>query len=221
MASQRFSYSQTTRRYRDEEKGRTLTEREVMSLREEFLDAAKGATVDLAEQLAESKITTATWEREMRVIVREAHVAAAALGGGGRSVMTAGDWLAVGRQLKGQYGYLGRFADEAQEMTAAGIANRAGMYVDAAVQGFERARAARHGIEGLPGYPGDGETPCLSRCRCSWVFEEADSQVSATWTLSGDDSCTGCEERAAQWAPFVIERSRQRAVAVNGNGKHE
>ena len=52
------------------------------------------------------------------------------------------------------------------------IANRSQMYMDSSREAFERGKMRAHGVLELPEYPGGGSTPCLTRCRCEWIYEE-------------------------------------------------
>lgn len=164
MASDRFTYDLASRRYRDSQTGRFLSKRTVRNLRDAYLDAAKETTATLAEGLEAGSLTLTQWQRRMRTVIRDVHVGVAALGGGGRNAMTASDWGKVGAQVQDQYEYLDNFTRQIGdgELSLAQVTARAGLYVDAAVQGFERAKVARIGDLDLPAYPGDGGTPCVT-----------------------------------------------------------
>jgi hypothetical protein len=107
--------------------------------------------------------------------------------------------------VQGQYVYLRGFAESIQagDVTAGQIAARTSLYLAAAEGSYAYGKAASYDALDLPGMPGDGGTPCLVRCLCSWQIEESDDEYRATWQLDGGEHCPGCEERAARWAPFV------------------
>lgn len=225
MASNRFQYDLASRRYRDTDTGRYLSKATVRNLREAYLDAAKETAAALSERLADQQLTLRQWERGMRATIRDAHVGAAALGGGGRNAMTAADWGAVGQAVQAQYGWLSEFSREiaAGELSGVQVAARSQMYVDAGATAFERARVARIGDLSLPSYPGE-DTVCHSRCRCEWHIEEADDEWLATWQLSGSgESCETCLGRAAEWNPLRIEKvteEERRPLVLGRNGHH-
>jgi len=91
---------------------------------------------------------------------------------------------AVAEQLK----YYEKFADAAGDMSEAGVAARAQMYVGAIKATFGHARQP-----GLPFYPTEN-SECLTNCRCSWQ-ETGDGAYN--WVLDAKESCPTCEGRAA------------------------
>jgi len=90
------------------------------------------------------------------------------------------------------------------------IANRAQMYMDSAREAFERGKMRAHGVLELPEYPGGGSTPCLTRCRCEWIYEEVYEGeelvgYNCTWQLDPNaDHCEGCLEYEAKWNPLFV-----------------
>lgn len=91
---------------------------------------------------------------------------------------------AVAEQLQ----YLKGFLAAKGDMSEAAIQARAAMYA-----GSVRATYGRARYPGLNQYPGDGQTQCLTNCKCS-ISEEADG---IHWTLNAGESCNDCEAMAA------------------------
>lgn len=92
---------------------------------------------------------------------------------------------------------LNRFADALEDggLSDASADARADLYAEAIRASWW---AGAMGAD-LPAYPGDGSTPCLSRCGCAWAARD-DGYY---WTLGTADSCEECTQRAAQWAPWT------------------
>jgi hypothetical protein len=209
VASPNWKYEESTRRYRNTETGRFLAKGKVLELRDAYVDAQKGEARSLATKFAAGDIDLSTWEKQMRSQIKETFLAEALLGRGGRGAMTARDYGALGRQVRTQYSFLRAFATEIAEdgMSEARIASRSAMYVEAATQAYERARAGAYGLK-LPAYPGDGGTECKSNCRCSWEIDEDDSEWRATWVLGSSEHCEGCEENAGKWNPLTVVKKK-------------
>ncbi len=210
-----WQWNTESRRYHDTATGRFLSPQQQLGLRDTFTDALKGRSASLAERLSAGTMTPGEWEHGMRTLVKQAHIDLAVLGRGGRSQMTPTDWGRVGREIRDQYGYLGRFADATPELSEAQSAARSGMYVEAATQSYERANAAAQGVPELPAYPGDGES-CLGgvMCRCAWDIQETEDGWECTWVANDDPAtCELCIEHAAEWSPLVVARE-EAAVAA-------
>ena len=92
--------------------------------------------------------------------------------------------LAVAAQLK----YYDAFAAQAATMSEGAVAARAQMYAGAVRGTYYGAR-----YPGLKQVPGDGQTSCLSNCKCS-ISEQDDG---LHWTLNAGESCGDCEAMAA------------------------
>lgn len=132
---------------------------------------------------------------------------AAARGGVGR--VTDAGWRAVVDQVARQEQYAqGFLADlRAGTVSEAQAVARARSYSGAAIEAWERGRGDQMGLQ-LPGFPSDGNTPCLGACRCVWTIEEFPDRWEATWQTRGDSGvCKGCQQRAKDWAPYVQKRT--------------
>lgn len=102
------------------------------------------------------------------------------------------------KQIDGQLKYLDGFISDlkAGKMTMAQAQSRAALYAGSAQATYGQAR-----YPGLPFYPGDGGTPCLGNCRCSW-HDEGDGKFS--YQLGAAEHCAGCVDRAAR-SPYRVE----------------
>ena len=141
------------------------------------------------------------WEKEMARIIARAHTAALIAGTAERAGVPVSDGLFRGLSraernelnatVKAQLDYLSRFVDDVRsgDLSPAQIAARADLY-----GGPLRATYYRNRYIGLPYYPADGGTPCLSNCKCSWRDEEGVYY----WELSASEHCVGCLEREAK-----------------------
>jgi hypothetical protein len=201
-----WQYDEKSRRYRSQETGRYLSNAQMLKARDGFTDAMKGRAADLATRRAEGDLSANAWEREMRSLIKNAHVDMAALGRGGRRQMAPADWGRVGAAIREQYSYLGRFADDTANLSEAQVRARAGLYVSSSQVAYERGRAAAWDVT-LPQHPGDHSTACGSNCRCSWLLEEAEGgAVRATWQVNGAaESCPDCVENGRRWNPLIVQ----------------
>lgn len=91
------------------------------------------------------------------------------------------------------------------------IAARSRMYISSAREAFERANARAHGAPDLPAYPGDGQTVCLTNCRCNWRIEEVydDEGNLAGWNCyweidAAAENCPDCQANHSKWYPLFL-----------------
>ena len=128
------------RQYRESDSGRTLSERELRTLREQFLRQITDTTLTLTGRLANREITVQEWEIEMRRIVKESFGSAYMLSRGGRNAMQSEDWGRVGGLVGRQYRYLNEYAQQiaAESVTRNRALSRGQLYVQAATQSYNR-----------------------------------------------------------------------------------
>lgn len=210
MPSQRYEFSTEARRYRDTETGRFLGKAKVLELRDGFLDTQKSNVRSLAGKLSAGDLDLKGWEKAVRAEIKKTFLAEALLGCGGQNAMTARGYGTVGSQVKAQYKFLREFAREIAEdgMSEARIGARSELYIAAARQAYEKARAGAFGLK-LPAYPGDGQTECVTRCRCHWDISETDDEFQAFWRLGGSEHCDTCEENAGKWNPLTVAKKNE------------
>ena len=199
-----WSYDKTSRRYRNTETGRYLSNKQMLGLRDTFSAKQAEKVKDLAGKVSNG-LTVGEWERSMRATIRNNTVDQYVLGRGGRNAMTPADWGRVGQLVRGQYKYAAQFAQDIADakLSAAQIAARSQLYMAASTNAYERGGAASFKGLRLPTYPADGSQECKANCKCSWDIADKADRYEATWTLGVADHCSTCISNAGQYAPFV------------------
>lgn len=197
------------RRYREKASGRFIDQTRLRELRNLWTDRMLARSDRLVERLAAKEIDLPTWVGEMRNLIKDTYGAQYMAARGGRHAMTQSDWGRVGRMVRDQYGYLQGFArDLAGGRLSEGQAMvRARLYIESSTQAFEQGKRESFGLPAgaLPQMPGDGQTECLTNCRCYWHIRELADRWECTWTLDPEaEHCGDCETNAAAWAPLVI-----------------
>jgi hypothetical protein len=160
---------------------RTLAaQRKLLSLRQGLFNEAVGG---LANQLRAGEISLIDWQSAMKREIKDLHVTAAVIGNGGEwNTMTPSMWGKVGARTKGQYRYLGRFADD--------IAKQVGEE-----QGLTSAINAR---AKMYGGAADGTFNKISQ---SIEIEKGRTEV--IWVLTAAEHCVNCVELAGKgWMPI-------------------
>lgn len=211
MAS--WSFDRSAHRYRDASTGRFVSEAHVTIARDTFLLDQQQQYRAYTAQLASGDLSVQEWTRGMRDNIKTSFLAEYELGKGGRHTMTPKDFGTVGRQLRDQYGYLQKFAEEvsAGRLSDAQAQARSAQYASSSVQAHARGHAASWDLT-LPAYPAVG-TECRSNCRCSWSLEEDDSEIRATWNVHDDGaSCDTCISRGEQYNPFTVAKAEEAAA---------
>jgi hypothetical protein len=207
VSSDRWQWSETTRRYRDTKSGRFLAPATVLTLRDGYLDDRKAVIADLTARLVAGDLPVGDWLLALREQVRDLTLGEYAFGRGGRGAMSDDDYAAVGKALEGQYAYLQSFAESVQagDLTARQVGARANLYPAAARQAFERGKAAAWGLE-LDQHPADGQTRCLANCRCTLEITDNEDEWRVRWVLHADESCEDCRLMARKWNPLVVKK---------------
>lgn len=201
----RWGYAEESRRYRDLDTGRYLSAASERAVRDDYVARKQAAITDLAGRVAAGEVGVPDWERQMQRHLRDLHANEYAFGKGGRQQVTEAEGQQITAVVTEQERYLRDFAASVArgELTVGQIAHRAGMYAAAATTSYHRGKAATYDGLRLPAQPGDGGTPCLSRCLCSWSIDETDGEWEATWVLDGGEHCAGCVARSQRWAPYI------------------
>lgn len=224
-----WTWDQASKRYRSSTTGQFLGPKQMIALRDQFVEAKRDVATTLANDLGAGNSSIQEFEVAFRREVKTVFVDQYVLGKGGRNAMTQADFGAVGRMIRDQYSFAHDFAVAiaAGSLSQAQIANRAASYFSSSTSAFERGRSASYGMPTLPAYPADGSQQCRSNCRCSWGIVETDDAWECTWVTSPGESCATCLDNAERWAPLVIPKSQGRnradverilyGVAVNGH----
>lgn len=213
-AESEYTYDEDTRTYKDAA-GAVIAFSTVLAIRDELSDASFADAEDYTTTL-EQTLDLNAWQTDMRSLVEETQVGAFMLGRGGINVMGDTETSVLADIVKSQFTYLSVFAAQllAGQLSVAQAKARADLYMSAASYGFSRGRALAYDDLDLPGYPGDGGTPCLGNCRCAWDIQETNTEYRAWWLASADASeCEGCDIRAGDWSPFVQTKADAEAAA--------
>lgn len=211
-SSSPWVWEQAQKRYRNQQTGQFIGPRQMLPLRDLFIEAQRKAAGVLAQRLADGEITTARFVSELRALIKSTFYDEYVLARGGRKNMTHRDNGIVGRMCRAQYAFLNDFAAEinAGKLSPAQIWARSRLYTSAAVQAYERSAAEVRGITGdlrLPAMPGDGTSACRANCCCTWEFQETATAWECTWTLHPAEHCADCLERSVKWAPYIVPKN--------------
>jgi hypothetical protein len=208
-----WTWYDNVKRYRDE-RGRFASPKNIWSFSDASIDAHDTQLAQMASRLADQSLSLDGWQRQMREIIHQEATTQYLLGRGGKAALTQADMDAIGRITVEQYSYLDDFAQgiASGRYSEKQIANISGMYINSTREAYEVANAAAHGIPELPAYPGDGDTPCLTSCKCHWYIIEKKNGWECTWTLGAADHCSGCLEHSDEWAPLFIPYPEGRAA---------
>lgn len=208
-----FQWNARLARYRNTSTGRFVPARTVRANLQRSITTSTNRSGEIARAISAGEVAPADARAIMRQEIKKAYIRAYELGRGGRQAMTYSDWGSVGGMLKEQYSYLDRFLGDIAEgnLSEGQIRTRFGMYLRSSREGYERgsSRATRMPPGILPAYPGDGQSECLTNCKCRWVIERvfAFGQFmgwNCTWTLGIAEHCRTCVNRAALWAPLFV-----------------
>lgn len=204
--------------------GSFIGEARLLAYRDALINKRQQRAVALANELGEGLLNSGAWLKAMRDETKSAYITQYLLAYGGKNNMTPREWGRLGGLLKSQYAYLNRMKDRIDSglYSEAQIANYSKMYIAASGRAFEIAKTRQTGIESLPQYPGDGQTQCLTNCRCSWRIVNRGDAWECYWTLGDAEHCPDCEEAARRFNPLVIPKPIDlRIKPVTGKGsKH-
>ncbi len=205
-----FVWNPDRKKYTYKESGRALSVQRVNQLRDDYIKEQIVWADGLAHRVSSGEMSVEAWQAEMAQRLKKSSTAEYMLGRGGINAMTPNDMARIQAGLKGQYVYLDRFAGDVAtgEMSVDQIRARSQLYFESTRQMHERGKASGYDIEGyLPCYPGDGNTQCRSRCKCSWEFEETKTETLCYYRLNSAEHCEDCQDRAVQFNPFVVTKS--------------
>ena len=199
-------FDDRSKSYRDTASGQYISPKEAIKRRDEFIEAQKAITDRLTDQLSSRQIDLNRWIMDMREVTKDTYSTEYMWGKGGRNNMTQRDWGIIGRELRDQYGFLDNFANDMAQgkLTEAQARVRARMYIDGGTQMYERARSESMGLPRLSQYPADGQTQCLTKCKCHLEYNKAESGWEVYWVLGDAEHCHDCEDMAAEWNPLQV-----------------
>lgn len=128
-----YTWDPSTQQYRGPD-GRFVPRSEVRAALEKSLNKEMSKAKDLAQSLRMGRISLAVWRQEMRDMIKNVHLFSAALARGGWAQVTQADYGRVGNIVRGEYGFLERFAQGVANGTVeinSWFQDRALMYAEA------------------------------------------------------------------------------------------
>lgn len=168
---------------------------------------------ELTQRLVDGGIDLATWQEGMRAELRAANLAQFVVGkGGDRSAIVAREYLQLGPELKRQYKYLQRFAEDLAQRAAdgksiKGAVARAKLYARSTQASMWRSAIPVK----LPQVPRDGSTRCRTNCKCRLDYKyerDEDGAITAVlvyWKLRPAEHCSDCIALSREWNPKRFE----------------
>lgn len=218
-----WTYDRTKHRYISDD-GRALSDRELVTLRNDLADGMAEEARSLVSRLFAGLLDFVSWARAFARTIASGITAGFLLGHGGARTVTPKAVSAIDAMIAEQHGYAAGFARDLADgltggtLTEAAASARAELYAGASVHAYEQGRADAVGVD-LPYYPGDGGTSndgeqcvCLGNCRCAWqITHGGDGPATAAWITAADGKvCPGCEARGNDYPesnPFVMEQA--------------
>lgn len=111
-ASPLFTYDRRLGRHRYRSNGRMVSLKEVEAQTQKLIDFSTAELQTLGRFMLEGKISLPDWQRATAETLKTIHLQVLLIERGGIHNTTVEDNLAVGRNLKSEYAYLKRFAEQ-------------------------------------------------------------------------------------------------------------
>lgn len=195
-----YQYDPKSRRYRNRSTGRYLPASQVRSAVDTIIDAESVKMRDLAQRLVDGEIALSDWQMQSAALLKALHVAMGLAANGGLANTSNASLGYIASQIKKQYSYLNRFAQQIRSGKQAldgTLVARAALYVQAGRELYENVvgRAARlagctqeKSILGPADHCQDcvseaakkwspigslipiGQRQCLANCRCTMQY---------------------------------------------------
>jgi hypothetical protein len=197
----RFVYDRSRRAWIDLVRGGVIEAAQVTAELEAQSALAAAVLETLTGQLYAGQVSLAEWQMAVAAELRDAHIAHAMCGRGGRERMNARSWGRVGGHLKDEYRWLTRFAEQVADgqVSLAQAQARIGQYARASQQAFlrewakEQDRPEWAGLPALNQVPRDGRTRCKGNCACNLKATTRGLE----WELAPAEHCEDCQRLAA------------------------
>lgn len=208
-----WTYRTSSRRFYNTATEELLTRNQLIAIRDAFTVQVRAEARNITATMLDGDTTVQRWLLDMQDMVRNTHTNQFMLGRGGVGMVNQADLATVEEVINGQYTYLQNFADDvvAGNVSDGRMLARAQMYADAGTQSYERGLGLAYGLPTLPAYPGDGQTQCLSNCKCRWSITEDGEAWYCYWTLGSAEHCPDCIDNAATWNPLIIPKAQARS----------
>jgi len=202
MPNSIWIWDERVNRYRDTVTGRFIGIEQMNDLRNEFIDNQQDILSDYADQYADGSISIDEFRDITKNIIKDTYIDMYAMGAGGRNSMSPADWGRVGAIVKEQYGYLRNMFDQLAngEISPRQLKARLKMYLNSANEALWRGYNSNYDFK-LPAYPGDGNTECLTNCRCEWEIVEVPGGYDCYWRLNDAEHCSDCIDNSLEWNP--------------------
>lgn len=180
-----------------------------------YLEKFEREAMDLATKLHSGAITVDAWELAMRRELKSLHTSALILAYGGEAgAIPFSEWGRLGGHIRVQYRYLHNYARAIQENALGTLMGASKPFSEKYLQarsklygGNARASFYRGMAMGLlPQVPGDGQTQCLTNCKCTLRFEEGEQPglLLVFWELNPAEHCDDCISLSQQWNPYDL-----------------
>lgn len=150
----------------------------------------------------QAQVAAALAGRDLERAVRENHIEAAVLGGGGG---LSDDAQGVLRNIIGtDTYYVQGFAADLPKLSRVQALVRANMYVNTQRNTITEITAME--LPTLPIYPRDNRLDCTWHCKCNLrvVFLFGAGNADVFWELGDAEHCADCIRLAASWRPLQI-----------------
>lgn len=196
-----YRFDNKTQRWHDSATGRFVPRDNVIAEMRVHQEATFSTLERLTNRLYNREISLAQWQLGIASELKDAHLAQAMFGAGGRANMGFTEWGRVGQTLREQYAFLDKFAadiaagrqSQAQALARVkqyGLVSQGSYWNEFAAQNKTKkfnyrlgptehcgpcvARVAGnpYAYEDLQGVPGDGSTPCRGYDACTLEVEE-------------------------------------------------
>lgn len=189
-----FRYNNNAQRWTNATTGRFISEDTVTNEMYRHQKATYNALDSLTKDLYAGRVDVTGWQAAVALELRDAHLAQAMFGAGGRVNMTQANWGRVGGTLADEYRYLTNFASDISSgrVSEAQALARIKQYGNATQQSYWReyavntitllywvlrpvnncsdcvnyALSSPYTIDTIPTYPGAGATRCRGNCAC-------------------------------------------------------
>lgn len=202
-----LSWDDLAGRYRRAD-GRFVPATQVREELDKALSNAARRTVTLADDYRAGRIGLVVWRLQMRQVIKETHLYAAALAQGGWAQMTPEAYGRVGQVIRLEYGFLEQWVGQIQGgwVLDGRLTSRSQLYAAAARGTFHRIQAeqmlrrgmdmeksvlhpaehcaqcvseAAHGFRPIGEMVPIGQRTCLRNCKCTVVYGRSSEMVSA------------------------------------------
>jgi hypothetical protein len=195
-----YQYDPRSRRYRNRQSGQYLSAKTVRSAIDQIIDAETVKMRSLAQSLVDGNLALSDWQMQSATLLKALHVAMGLAAIGGLALASASALGYIASQIKKQYGYLNKMAQEirnGEQALDGTLVSRSALYTQAGRELYENVvgkMAADGGatqeksVLGAADHCGDcvgeaakgwspigtlipiGQRQCLANCHCSMQY---------------------------------------------------